>query len=76
MSIAQLKKEMTAKLKAAGDQMNEYDMMQASINTRSALATIKRYTSGKEKEVRRLELAEVILNEVTKIIEAKNMPAQ
>jgi len=68
MNLAELKSKLTTNLKKAGDQLDQFEKMQLAINLKIALATVIRYTSGEELEVRRLELAESILAEANKII--------
>ncbi|HEX7906214.1 MAG TPA: hypothetical protein VF487_20210 [Chitinophagaceae bacterium] len=68
MNLAELKSRLTVDLKNAGDKLNQFEKMQLAINLRIALATVIRYTSGEELEVRRLELAESILAEANNII--------
>lgn len=75
MNLAQLKSKLTTDLKKSGEQIDQFEMMQVAINLKIALATIRRYTSGEELEVRKLDLAESILAEINKVIKSRKVTA-
>lgn len=69
-SIEQLKEEWAKKLVAAASKLDAQQKAQAALNLKISVATLYRYTSGDVKEVRRLELAESILNELKEVAAA------
>ena len=68
MSSAELKKNLVDQLAELNNSTDEHDKMRVAINLKIALATVKRYMAG---EVRRFELAEDIISEAKKVLEAK-----
>ena len=68
MSVEQLKNEIKEKLAVLNSQTDRHDKMQIAINLKIALNTVVRYMDG---EVRRLELAEQIIEEAQKVLKTK-----
>lgn len=76
MSLSELKAKLTKDLKELGDKLDQFQKMQIAINLKIALATVSRYTSGFESEVRRLDLAESIIKEGDTLLNQSSEPVK
>lgn len=67
MTIADLKEQVLKKVALLDSKVDQRQRMQVAINLKIALATVNRYLAG---EVRKIELAEDIINECNKVLKS------
>ena len=67
MTVAEIKDKYRMELQAFGESMTGNQKMQVALNLEISFLTVQRYQSGKEEEVRNVELAEKILDECKKV---------
>ncbi|GEO08715.1 hypothetical protein [Segetibacter aerophilus] len=75
ISVVELRSTIKQQLVDVAKKLDSHDRMQIAINLKIDLVTVKRYMDGKLEDIRRLELAEQILNEAEGIAEAKSCSA-
>lgn len=75
MRLAEFKKQLTDKLKKLGDRLDMVMKMQLAVALKINLKTVERYMSGDQEEVRRLELAEQIMDQAEILLLAKKAVA-
>lgn len=69
MTVAEIKESFRLQLQDFGQSMTSNQKMQVAINLDITFMTVQRYQSGKDEEVRNVELAEKILNECKAVTE-------
>lgn len=68
MQVEELKSKLVSDLYEVGNRLSSQQKMLVAVNLEIALATVKRYMSGNAEEVRKLDLAEQILDEAKKVL--------
>ena len=76
VTVAEIKESYRMELAELGARMTTKQKMEVAINLNITVMTVSRYQSGKEEEVRNIELAEKILLECRAVInKPENTPA-
>lgn len=73
IKVIEFKRLLKNKLSAISENLNSADRMQIAINLKIEWITVKRYMDGRIEDVRRVELAEKILEEAEKIVKSKSV---